>query len=279
MSRCYRIGSLAFLLALLSLAAGQAQTKLYLDARLGAGYNFAEGAHSGKGERPFKARNFIGHVFLYLQPRVQFNEKWGLTAGYRGSGSSWGYKLEVPADVTVNPFPQGNQRGRAGSAYLHQFPLQLHYTTGRYNLHPLDTLDRLYLFSFKLDVFAGGGLNRNGNNCLDCGSLNPTPVTGQTSPTRDIIEFQDQPYYHHTWGGFLTVGATARFYRLGKERLNFSLALTQGLTDMLLVPVQYSYNGRLGATTLHVRGSGISATLGYPILLSTFNKRSKPAPR
>ncbi|HEX8326573.1 MAG TPA: hypothetical protein VF629_03450 [Hymenobacter sp.] len=150
--------------------------------------------------------------------------------------------------------------------------MQLHYTIRRVNWIPLDTLDRLYLLSFKLDVFAGGGLNRVGDNCLACGDPNPTPITGQTNPFKDVIEFREQPYYRRTWGGFVTAGATARFYRRGKERLNFSLALTQGLTDMLTIPVQYSYNGRRGATVLQARGSGISATLGYPILISTFRR-------
>lgn len=248
------------------------QTKLYFDTRIGAGYNFAEGAHAGKGTRPFKARNFVLHNFIYLQPRLQITDKVALTAGYRGSGLSWGYKLEVPKEITVNPFPQGNQSGHGNSAYMHQLPVELHYGVGKYNIHSLDTLDQLYLVSFRLDAFVGGGVNRIGNNCIDCGNLNETPITGQTSPIRDVIEFRQQPYYNRTWGGFLTAGVTARFYRLGKERFNFSLALTQGLTNMIIVPVQYSYNGRLGATTLHVRGSGISATLGYPILVSTFGK-------
>ncbi|WP_345112568.1 hypothetical protein [Hymenobacter algoricola] len=273
MNRRFYSTMLVLLLVAASPSMTFAQSKLYFDTRIGAGYNFVEGAHAGKGERPFKARNFLLHTFLYLQPRLQFNEQWALTAGYRGSGLTRGYKIEVPADVTVNPFPQGNQSGLARSAYLHQLPVQLHYTLGRYNIHPLDTLDRLYLLSFKLDVFVGGGLNRVGNNCLDCGNYDTTPLTGGTSPVRDVIEFREQPYYNRTWGGFLTGGVTAHFYRLGKERLNFSLALTQGLTDMMVVPVQYSYNGHLGATTLHVRGSGISATLGYPILISTFVRR------
>ena len=273
MHNCYRSVLAALLLTGAPLREAGAQTRLYLDARIGAGYNFAEGAHAGKGERPFKARSFLLHNFIYLQPRLQFNDKWALTAGYRGSALSWGYRLEVPADVTVNPFPQGNESSAARSAYLHQFPVELHRTVGRFNWVPLDTLDRLYLFSFRLDVFAGGGLNRAGNNCLDCGNATPPPLSGQTNPPQDVIEFREQPYYRRTWGGFVTAGATARFYRLGRERLNFSLMLTQGLTDMLTIPVQYSYNGRRGATVLQARGSGISATLGYPILLSTFGRR------
>ena len=264
---------LLLLLQLGPLAAARAQARLYFDARIGAGYNFAEGAHAGKGVRPFKARNFLMYNFLYLQPRLQLTDRWALTAGYRGSASSWGYKLEVPPDMTVNPFPQGDQRGSASGPYMHQFPLEVHYAIRKVNWVPLDTLDRLYLLSFRLDVFAGGGLNRVGDNCLDCANFNPTPLTGRTSPYYDIIEFRAQPYYNRTWGGFLVVGATARFYRQGKERLNFSLALTQGLTDMLIIPVQYSYNGRLGATVLQARGTGVSATLGYPFLVSTFARR------
>ena len=260
------------LLLLVPLVA-RAQTQLYLDARFGTGYNFAEGAHFGKGERPFKARHFIRHHFVYLMPRLVLSDRWAVTAGYRGGGLSWGYKLEVPADLTVNPFPQGDQKGSASSAYLHQFPVKLYYTLGRHNWVPVDTLGRLYLLSFRLDAFGGGGLERVSTDCLTCSNFNPTPLTRRTSPYQDIIEFREQPFYNRIWGGFVTAGLTARFYRLGKVRLDFSLCFTQGLTDMLLVPVQYSYNGHLGASLLHVRGSGISVTLGYPILVSTFARR------
>ena len=257
----------------------QAQTKIYLDARVGYGYNFAEGAHGGKGERPFVARNYLGHVLPYLQPRVQLNDRWALTAGYRGSSLSYGYKLQVPPDVSVNPFG-GSERGTASTVYMHQFPLEVHYALKRYNFVPLDTAGILHRFGLRLDVFAGGGLNRAGNNCIECanGRIGPPQVTGQTNPNFDVIEFAAQPRYHHAWGGFVAAGATARFFHLGKERLNFSLAFTQGLTDMLLVPVQYSYNGRLGATTLHVRGTGISATMGYPIFIGSFAKREARRP-
>ncbi|HEX8425295.1 hypothetical protein [Hymenobacter sp.] len=250
-----------------------AQAKVYLDAGIGFGYNYAEGGHFGWANEPFIKRQFILHNFLNIQPRVQLNKKFSFALGYRGSGLSWGYKIKVPDNITVNASKKGDKQGHANSAYLHQFPLMLNYLVKRYNIRALDTLDKAYLLSFKLDVFLGGGLNLIGNNCLNCGNFNSTTITGQTNPARDIIEFRQQPYYNHKWGSFLTIGVMAHFYRLGKERLNLSFAITQGFTDMILVPVQYSYNGNLGAAKMHVRGSGISATLGYPILISTFNKR------
>ncbi|SMB79781.1 hypothetical protein SAMN00120144_4219 [Hymenobacter roseosalivarius DSM 11622] len=99
---------------------------------------------------------------------------------------------------------------------------------------------------------------------MACGGL------GAGGGLYDTIVFRESIWVRRKWGGFLVGGVTARFYRLGKERLNLSLYYTQGLTDMLLVPVEYRYNAQRGATTLHVRGSGLSATLGIPIRLKTF---------
>jgi hypothetical protein len=137
---------------------------------------------------------------------------------------------------------------------------------GEYNIREIDTLRHTYLASFRLDAVVGGGLNRIGNNCLDCSQLSAG------GGLFDTIDFRETVQLRRQWGGFLLGGVTARFYRLGKERLNLSVYYTQGLTDMLRVPVEYRYNSQRGATTLRVRGSGFSATLGLPIRLKTFRK-------
>ncbi|NVO83414.1 hypothetical protein HW556_00815 [Hymenobacter sp. P5252] len=149
---------------------------------------------------------------------------------------------------------------------MHQLPVLLSKTFREINIREIDTIRHTYLASFRLDAVLGGGLNRLGNNCLDCGGVDAGGLF------YDTIDFRQTIIVRRKWGGFLMGGVTARFYRLGKERLNLSIYYTQGLTDMLLVPVQYQYNSQRGATTLHIRGSGVSATLGVPIRLKTFGK-------
>ena len=135
-----------------------------------------------------------------------------------------------------------------------------------YNIKEIDAIQHTYLASFKLDLVIGGALNRIGNNCLSCNNSNGGIAL------YDLIEFEDNPIVKSRFGGSLIGGITSKFYRLGKEKLNLSFYYTQGLTDMLLVPVNYRYNSETGNTTLHVRGSGFSATLGVPIRLKTFSK-------
>lgn len=243
-----------------------AQSKLYLDLKLGLNHNFAEGAYFGKGEAPFKAYSTLNFgVQAVGMLRLQLSEKLGLAAGYSGSDLGWAYSIEVPKQYTLNPY-QGEWRGVGTGVYMHQFPLLLTKTIRGYNIRELDTVRHTYLLSFRLDAVFGGGLNRIGNNCLDCDGLS----TG--FGLYDEIEFRETIIPRRKWGQFLMGGVTARFYRKGKERANLSLYYTQGLTDMLLVPVEYRYNTQRGATTLHVRGSGFSATLGLPLRLATFGR-------
>jgi len=243
---------------------GHAQRKLYLDLKLGANYTFAEGAYFGKGTLPFKAHSklsFDDQAVVML--RLQANDKLGFSTGYSGSTLGWAYSIQMPSKYTINPY-HGEWKGSSSGLYMHQFPIYVNKIIGEYNIKEIDTVRHIFLASFRLDAVFGGGINRISNNCLDCGQL------GSGGLIYDTIEFRERPTIRSKWGSFLTAGVTARFYRLGKERLNLSVYYTQGLTDMLLVPVEYKYNSQKGATTLHVRGSGFSATLGVPIRLKTF---------
>ncbi|GAB2770351.1 hypothetical protein HNQ93_000478 [Hymenobacter luteus] len=254
---------------LLSPYKGWAQSKLYLDLKVGASHNAAEGVYFDKSRLPFKPYSTLKDMSFdeqgVLMLRLQLREKWGISTGYSGSALAWAYSLQMPQQYTVNPY-HGEWKGQGASLYMHQLPLLVSRTFREYNIRQIDTIRHTYLASFRLEAVLGGGLNRIGNNCLDCGQL------GTGGLFYDTIEFKETPIVKRKWGGFLIGGVTARFYRLGKERLNLSVYYTQGLTDMVLVPVAYQYNAQRGATTLRVRGSGFSATLGIPIRLKTFSK-------
>lgn len=268
-----RLLSFLFLTGLLSQPySSVAQSKLYLDLKVGINHNAAEGVYFDKSRLPFKPYSTLKDLMFDEQGvamfRLQLPEKLGIAAGYSGSSLAWGYSLQMPQKYTANPY-HGEWRGHSKSAYMHQFPLLLSRTVGEYNIREIDTVRHTYLASFRLDAVVGGGANRIGNNCLDCGGFGGGGLY-------DTIEFKETYIVKRPWGGFLTGGVTARFFRLGKERLNLSVYYTQGLTDMLLVPVAYQYNSQRGATTLRVRGSGFSATLGMPLCLVTFNKLRSP---
>lgn len=251
---------------------GLAQSKLYLDLKVGANHNAAEGVYFDKSRLPFKPYSTLKDMSFDEQGvvllRLQLQEKWSIATGYSGSSLAWAYSLQMPQQYTANPY-HGEWKGHGKSVYMHQLPLLVSKTVGEYNLKEIDTIRHTYLASFRLDAVVGGGLNRLGNSCLGCGQLSGGGLF-------DTIDFRETIQLRRKWGGFLIGGVTARFYRLGKERLNLSVYYTQGLTDMLLVPVAYRYNSQRGATTLHVRGSGFSATLGLPLCLVTFNKKRSP---
>lgn len=141
--------------------------------------------------------------------------------------------MKVPKAATHNPFG-GAQHGGSYGLYMHQFPLLFTHRIGRYNIKEIDTVRHRYLMSFQLDAVGGGGLNRMINN-IDEGTLN-------LGGLYDTVEFRQTQVRRRRSGGFLMGGVTARFYRLGKERLTLNMYYAQGLTNMLLVPIDYRYN-------------------------------------
>ncbi|RSK38203.1 hypothetical protein [Hymenobacter perfusus] len=243
-----------------------AQKTLYLDAQLGGEYAFAEGAHLGVGQRPFKGHEFLITPFVAPMLRLQFNDTKGLSIGYSGGGLGWGYKLQVPRSMSYGSYG-GGYAGHAVSVYLDRIPVLFNRTLAQFNFKEINSEQELYLYSLKIDLFAGGGVNYVRGFCESC-NLN----AGLVSP-QDTIIFRQQPAIVRHWGGYVTAGAIARMYRLGKERLNVTVFLNQGLTTMMEVPVQYTYNSGQGAIKLRVRGSGVGILAAIPIRLKTFKKR------
>ncbi|GAA4378916.1 hypothetical protein [Hymenobacter koreensis] len=255
--------ALLALFLFISFADIQAQNRLYLDAQLGVDHTFAEGAFWKTGQRPLNARVVRRDEIAAPMLRWQ-GEQWSVSVGYSGGNYGWGYKVRLPKDLIQNPYGQRVFTGGTSSAYAHRIPVLVSRKLTDVNFLALG--DEQYLLSFRLEGVVGGGAQAKSYTCLDCGSLNPG------GNGYDSITFTERPYWRRRWGGYLTAGATARFYRRGKERATLHLLVTQGLQDMIVVPLDYSYNGRQGSTTLRVRGSGVSLMLGYPFKLHTFRR-------
>lgn len=249
----------------------QAQRKLYLDVKVGADYGYAEGAHFGLGTRPLKGHKFILQFYPSALFRYQASDKLGLVTGYSGGGTGYGYKLKVPDDVTHNEFG-GAWNSSAQIVNIDRFPLLIDYKFKSFNFKPVNEEKNLYLYSIKLSVTGGIGASRlHGftNNKLTLG-----PVF-----LKDTIDFDEKfPVIINKWGVYANAGVTARFYRLGKERLNVNLYVNQGFTDLTHTRLNYTYNSRTGTQLFRSRGSGIGFAVGIPLLLKTFEPRVKPTP-
>jgi len=101
-----------------------------------------------------------------------------------------------------------------------RIPLLLDFNLKTFNFQPAGA--ELYTYGIKVNLTAGLGAVRVHNwtnNRLSLG-----PVFG--NDTIDINEAD--PYMVNRWGAYATAGVTARFYRLGKERLNVGVFLNQG---------------------------------------------------
>ena len=245
-----------------------AQRTLYLDAQVGGQYAYAEGAHFGVGQRPFKGRAFLITPFVAPMLRLQLTERTGVSVGYSGGGLGWGYRLQVPAGQSNNPYG-GVSAGNAVSVYLDRVPLLINRTVARVNFQEVDAINELYRFGLGVDVFAGVGVNYVRGFCATC------QLGSGFSGQGDTIAFREQPVIVRHWGGYVTAGAVGRVYHLGKERLAVTLFVNQGLVTMMEVPVQYAYNGGRGAVTLRVRGSGIGLLVAVPLRLKTFPRTAK----
>ncbi|WP_126546787.1 hypothetical protein [Hymenobacter amundsenii] len=247
-----------------------AQKTLYLDAQIGGQYAFAEGAHLGLGKRPFKGHDFLLDYFVAPMLRLQFNESNGISLGYSGGGLGWGYKLQVPKSISHSPYG-GVYAGKAVSVYLDRIPVLFNHTITRFDFKEINTDQDLYLLSVKIDMFAGGGVNYVRGFCETCN------LSGGFISPQDTVIFRQQPTIVRHWGGYVTAGAIARVYRLGKEKFNVTLFLNQGLTTMMEVPVQYTYNSGRGSIKMRVRGSGVGLLAAVPIRLKTFDKPLPPS--
>ncbi|SEU03635.1 hypothetical protein SAMN04487998_3604 [Hymenobacter actinosclerus] len=201
--------------------------------------------------------------------RLQFNGSYGISLGYSGGGLGWGYKLQVPKSISHSPYG-GVYAGKAVSVYLDRIPVLFNHTVTRFDFKEVNADQELYLLSVKIDMFAGGGVNYVRGFCESCN------LSGGFISPQDTIIFRQQPAIVRHWGGYVTAGATARVYRLGREKFNVTLFLNQGLTTMMEVPVQYTYNSGRGSIKLHVRGSGVGLLAAVPIRLKTFDKPLLP---
>ncbi len=243
-----------------------AQRTLYLDAQVGGQYAYAEGAHFGVGQRPFKGRAFLITPFVAPMLRLQLTARTGVSVGYSGGGLGWGYRLQVPPALSNNPYG-GVSAGNAVSVYLDRVPLLVNRTIARVNFQEVDAPNELYRFGLGVDVFAGAGINYVRGFCETCALGSGFAGRG------DTVSFRERPVIVRQWGGYITAGVVGRVYHLGKERFAVTLFVNQGLVTMMEVPVQYAYNGGRGAITLRVRGSGIGLLAAVPLRLKTFPAR------
>ncbi|AHJ97782.1 hypothetical protein [Hymenobacter swuensis] len=225
------VGPAATASLLLTLTNPARSQQLSLDLQIGGQYAYAEGGHFGIGKRPFKGHEFLITPFVAPMLRLQLKDETNISIGYSGGGLGWGYKLQVPKAQSNGAYG-GAYGGHAVSVYLDRLPLLVSWPVARFDFQPLPTEAEQYAYSIRF--------------CQTCNL-----GAGIVSP-QDTIVFRQQPSITRHWGAFLTGGATARFYRLGRERFNISLFLNQGLTTMMRVPVQYTYNSQRGAVTLPV---------------------------
>ncbi|WP_426492013.1 hypothetical protein [Hymenobacter sp. 102] len=264
----YVIPNTTILTLLIGLASQTQAQQLSLDLQIGGQYAYAEGGHFGVGKRPFKGHAFLLNPFLAPMVRLQLQNDTGISFGYSGGALGWGYTLQIPKAQSNGAYG-GAYAGRAVGVYLDRLPLLVSRPVARFDFQPLPTAAEQYVYSIRIDAFAGGGMNYVRGFCQTCNLS-----AGFVSP-QDTIVFRQQPSIIRHWGAFLTAGATARFYRLGRERFNISLFLNQGLTTMMRVPVQYTYNSQRGAVTLSVRGSGIGVLAAVPIRLKKWKNAAR----
>lgn len=264
---------LSGLLPQLATAQTPAPKKLFLDLQLGGQYAYAEGGHFSSNTRPFTRHYFILKFWPGALLRYQATPRLAISTGYTGGATGWGYRLKMPKELTNNGNGEGGSRnGTTTAVYVDRIPLLLDWQLKSFNFKLVDANTGLYNYAIKLNLTGGVGAVRVRdftNNRLSLG-----PYFG--NDTIDIKEAD--PYIVNRWGAYVTAGATARFYRLGKEKFNIGLFLNQGFTDLVRVNVDYAYNGgNKGSHLFRSRGSGIGLTVGVPICLKTFRSAAPPA--
>ncbi|WP_426489644.1 hypothetical protein [Hymenobacter sp. 102] len=206
-----------------------------------------------------------------ITARYQLNEKLSFSTGYSGGAAGFGYKLKIPDNITHNDFG-GAWNSAASATYIDRIPSLVNYRFHQFNFTPIDTDKKLYNYSIKFDITAGVCVNRIHSFTNSKLALGPVFL-------KDTIDFNESnSQIVNRWGGYATLGATARFYHLGKERMNVSLFINQGFTDLMHTQLDYTYNSRTGTQLFRSRGSGVGFAVGIPLLLKTFETKAKPAP-
>lgn len=257
-----------FWLMLVSISGASAQRKLYLDAQVGQWYGHAEEAYLHRSRLPYPIGSNVldGSFWGGAQARLVLNTRWSATAGVvLGDRVSWGYKLKVPVEATNNPYA-GEEKKYHYAAFSIGMPLAIQRSIWQVRSPGVGQQGQVHAWGMRADALIG---------------ITPSYLAGELGfPNLNIGGFWDTirvtqaPAYKQRLGLTLDVGATVRLYRLDKERLSLTLQLHQGLLEMVRVPFDYYYNRRTGSGQLSVYGSGISLSVGYPILLKTFAARA-----
>ncbi|UYZ58573.1 hypothetical protein [Hymenobacter latericus] len=203
--------------------------------------------------------------------RLQLNQKTAVSVGYSSGMMGRGHRIFMPQAYSNNTYGTVYSFSTSGDE-VHRLPVLLHHEVKRFNFTPINPEQTLYNYSVGLSVYGGGGLNYRRQ-------INDGTAVSSISFMADTITEVQRARLVNKVGAFVTGGVTARFYRLGKEKLNLTLFLNQGLTDMLKVDLDYRYNRGHGTEQFRVRGSSVGLMLGVPIRLKTFEPTPPPGTR
>jgi hypothetical protein len=229
-------------------------------------YSYAEGAHAGLGQDPLITHRFRLYPMISPMLRLQLNQKTAISAGYSTGTMGWGYGLFMP-EAYRNTSVGVLYSFTAEAEEVHRFPLLVHREFKRLNFKTINSEQNLHTYSIGFSYFGGAGLNyRQG--------ISPGTSMSFISFNGDSITLTNRAHLLRKAGAFVTAGATTRFYRLGREKLNLTLFVNQGLTDMLAVDINYQYNRGSGTDRFRVRGSSVGLMLGVPIRLKTYDSQA-----
>ena len=198
---------------------------------------------------------------------LKLNDDWTVQSGVESGFTGWHFKQKNPAGNFA-----GNQKGE--SAYHRADRLQLLVqrrlaTVMALNLNPEKNI---YLLNF--DFYVSAGL-----------SYNMIPSRSGPYPTDTTIidryVYNRRPEYDYAYHKFLRwhsgaiyIGFGTQFYHQDNARFDFTVFYSQGLTDVMVVEVNYRQGDNRHIAKLRTRVSVIGATLAYPIRLKTFERKS-----
>lgn len=202
----------------------------------------------------------------------QTNNKLSFTTGIKFGDIGWSYSLEVPKNLTKNPWGKSDKRMHSESLIMHRFPLLINYIFSEQSLFKNQTGEIKKTLQFKI----GGGINIDNvpdiMSTYDSLSLNmPVTFYGDT-----IIYYNNWNYINHSskTGISCAINFNLCFHNKVKNKdiLELTFYYNQGLFNIINIDINYQLNSIHSYSKLFSKGTDYGIILNIPIRV--FHKKA-----
>ena len=194
----------------------------------------------------------------------KLNDKLSLMCGISFSTIGWSYSLEVPKNLTKNPYGISDKRMHSEGIIMHRFPILINYTFSEKSLLKSKEGDTKESLQFKI----GGGINID--NVPDIMTKDDTLSINWPSFYGDTIKYSNE--WNYIDRDVKTGISLATNFNIclhnkikNKDILELTFYYNQGLFNIINIDVHYQLNSIHSYSKLYSKGTSYGVILSIPI--------------